>query len=257
MRLRVMTFNLRYDNEADGGNRWQDRRDTAAAAVREVGAHVVCTQEGLAHMLSYLQDVLPEYSMVGRGRDADGGGEHSAIFFRPDRFEATAVETFWFSTEPGVPGSRSWGAVLPRICTWCRLVSRETGETVRVYNVHLDNRSEEARRRSVEMLVAHVAGADEPTIVCGDFNAEPLTVEMRLLCSQAAARGGRGLLGCTSLSRGTFHGFTGTPANAGPIDYILSTPDLSVSGRNVLDRRFDGRWPSDHFPVWADVTVPG
>lgn len=256
MRLRVMTFNLRYDNEADGENSWQNRRDTAVAAVRDVSPDVVCTQEGLTHMLSYLRDALPECSMVGRGRDADGGGEHSAIFFRSDRFEATAVETFWFSTEPAVPGSLAWGAGLPRICTWCRLTSRETGETVRVYNVHLDNRSEEARHRSAEMIAERVTAANEPCIVCGDFNAEPEAAEMKVMCSAATARGERSLHGCTALDLGTFHGFTGASPH-GPIDYILTTLDVTVSVLQVLDCRFDGKWPSDHFPVWADVTVSG
>ncbi len=255
MRLRVMTFNLRCENDVDGENSWRNRRDAAAAAVREVCPQVVCTQEGFAHMLSYLLEALPGYSMVGRGRDADGGGEHSAIFFRSDRFEATAVDTFWLSSEPGVPGSRGWGAGLPRICTWCRLTSRETGETVRVYNAHLDHRSEEARRRSVEMIAEHVAAAREPCIVCGDFNAEPEAVEMKPLCSRASFRGGRGLLGCTDLNRGTFHGFTGTSLHAGPIDYILATPEVTLSERRVLDYPFGGKWPSDHFPVWADVTI--
>src|SRR2546423_12609173 len=43
--LRVMTFNIRYDNPADGVNAWPNRKDWVASLIRFHAADVVGVQE--------------------------------------------------------------------------------------------------------------------------------------------------------------------------------------------------------------------
>lgn len=57
--LTVMSFNLRYDNPADGVNGWPNRRDRVAGVIRFHGAQVVGVQEALAGMLRDLDTRLP------------------------------------------------------------------------------------------------------------------------------------------------------------------------------------------------------
>jgi endonuclease/exonuclease/phosphatase family metal-dependent hydrolase len=45
--LRVMTFNIRFDNPGDGEDAWPLRREKAASMVRFHGADVVGLQEAL------------------------------------------------------------------------------------------------------------------------------------------------------------------------------------------------------------------
>src|SRR5215203_2899372 len=94
--LRVMTFNIRYDNPADGVNAWPNRKDWVASLVRFHGADVVGVQEALAHMLTDLDTRLPGFARVGVGRtDGRTKGEFSAILYRTNRLALLDSGTFW------------------------------------------------------------------------------------------------------------------------------------------------------------------
>src|SRR5262245_47361606 len=78
--LRVMSFNLRYNNPADGPNAWPLRKAWVAQLIRFHDADAVGVQEALAGMLADLDTLLPEYSRIGVGRtDGAAKGEFSAI----------------------------------------------------------------------------------------------------------------------------------------------------------------------------------
>lgn len=111
--LRVMTFNIRYDNPADGEDGWASRRAKVASMVRFHGADVVGVQEALPNQLADLAAALPQLGWFGSGRSAARDGEHCAVFFRRDRLEVLAQGTFWLSPTPEVAGSRGWDAALP------------------------------------------------------------------------------------------------------------------------------------------------
>ena len=49
---------------------------------------------------------------------------------------------------------------------------------------------------------------------------------------------------------GTFHGFTGE-ATRGRIDWILVTDDFQGVDAGIDRTQDNGRYPSDHYPVWA------
>src|SRR4051812_12931083 len=66
--MRVMSFNLRYDNAGDGPNAWPLRKAWVAQLIRFHDADVVGVQEALSGMLADLDTLLPEYSRIGVGR---------------------------------------------------------------------------------------------------------------------------------------------------------------------------------------------
>lgn len=51
------------------------------------------------------------------------------------------------------------------------IVDEHTGKTIRVFGIHLDDRSEESRLKQVEDLVACITESPYPVIATGDFNA--------------------------------------------------------------------------------------
>jgi hypothetical protein len=85
--LRVMTFNIRYDNPADGEDAWPKRRAKAASMIRFHGADVVGLQEALRGQIADLEAALPELGWFGAGRSAARDGEHCAVLFRRDRLD--------------------------------------------------------------------------------------------------------------------------------------------------------------------------
>ena len=256
-----MSFNLRLNVASDGDDAWPNRRDAAAEIVR--GADVVGVQEALPGMLDDLDARLPGFARVGVGRDADGGGEQSAVLYRADRFEALDSGTFWLSPTPETPGSVGWDAALPRIATWVRLRERG-GAAFVVVNTHFDHVGAVARRESARLLADRaLALADgAPLVVTGDVNAadtsdvyRTLTGRLRdaRLVSETPAAG----------PAATWNDF-GRATDSRRIDLVLVGGSARVLQAATDDRTLgevlgtdDPRLPSDHYPVTATVALDG
>lgn len=180
-----MTFNIFHDNHDDEREipGWPVRKDLVVGTIKSEMPDVVGLQEALLPQVAFLVQQLPQYDFVGRGRNADSGGESVAIMFRNDRFDLVDKDHFWFSDSPDTPGSKggnSWGDMsLPRMTTWVRLRRKETGKSLYVYNTHLasDGTADDAalsRWKSVELLVERILDREHPSdyfVVTGDFNA--------------------------------------------------------------------------------------
>lgn len=264
--LAVMTFNLRYGTANDGENRWANRRDLLFEVIRDADSDVVGLQEALDMQLREIVKTLPEYAVVGVGRD-DGKtkGEYAAILFRRDRLHVSDSGTFWFSDTPGVPASKSWGNNTTRICTWARFVDRD-GFAFWQFNVHLDHESQPSRERSTAFLAERMAQRrvpSEPAIVTGDFNAGEDNPALATLIGPRASGQGPLMLDTFRVRYpnekvvGTFTGFVAGEINGPKIDYILVPPDSEVLGASIVRTSQNGRYPSDHFPVTARVRLSG
>src|SRR5215213_5557776 len=80
--LKVMTYNIRYDNPADGVNEWSKRKEKVFTLLKKYDPDIFGVQEALYHQLEAINKSLPGYSYVGGGRnDGKKSGEYSAIFF--------------------------------------------------------------------------------------------------------------------------------------------------------------------------------
>jgi len=173
--LQVMSYNIRYDTPQDTGQRaWRNRRKQIASLIRFHAPDVVGTQEGKLHQLIDLEERLRNYEWIGVGRRS-GGDEFSALFYRTDRLTLLEHGTFWLSKTPNTPGSKSWGAALPRIATWARFRDQASGDTLFVLNTHFDHESEKARIKSTRLITESLETLSEsaPVVVMGDINALP------------------------------------------------------------------------------------
>ena len=251
----VMTFNVRYDNPADGDHRWEYRRERVATIMQR--ADVIGAQELLKGQLTDLEGMLPGYQWFGVGRD-DGvqGGEFAPVFYREDRFELLTWGTFWLSDQPDLPGSVGWDAALPRIVTWGRLRHRTSGQVLWIFNTHFDHRGREARRESARLIMERIddmAGAT-PVIVTGDFNAGHNSMVHRTM-TEGRLEDARHYVQAEPVGpEGTFSGFEGgTGMSVERIDYIFADESLPVYTFEVIDEVMDGHYPSDHRPVVARI----
>ena len=262
--LRVMSFNLRLDTPKDGANAWPHRRDWVASLLRYHAPDALGVQEAFAHMLRELDERLPGYARVGVGRtDGREGGEFSAILYRTDRLEALESGTFWLSPTPEVPGSMGWDAAFERVATWARFRDRRTGCRFLHLNTHLDHRGEEARRESARLIRRRLAELADglPIVVTGDLNTRPETVPYRLFTADTLAGAVPPLRDAFHASRGGHYGPTSTwtaftaidPGRR--IDFVLVSGEVDVRMHAILPDAWDGRFPSDHLPVAADVGI--
>ncbi len=249
-RLRFASFNIRTPVLSDLGNRWEKRKTFVAEFIRDtLRPDVIGLQECHRHQADFLAEHLPDYDWIGVGRsDGREDGEMVPLFHRRDAVERLDACHFWLSEAPDVPGSRSWLTSLPRMCTWARF---KVGESeFCVFNTHFDHVSPRARRKGAELLRARAADLDVPCIVMGDFNAKPGSPPHQALLDGKPDLRDAGV----DTGEGTFHGFSGKPG--GRIDWLLTTPHWSEVRYAVDQTQRDGRFPSDHFPVLIDATLP-
>ena len=103
--VNVMSFNIRYDNPEDSLDNWRYRKDRVANAIHFYDVDILGTQEVLHNQLEDLKLRLPEYGVVGVGReDGKEKGEYSALWYKKDRFNVLDSGYFWLSETP--EGSR-------------------------------------------------------------------------------------------------------------------------------------------------------
>lgn len=261
--LRIMTFNVRYDEPRDGANAWPRRKDMVAGTIAFHRVDVAGLQEVLATQLRDLRELLPEYAAVGVGRD-DGkeAGEFNPVLFRKDRFRLLGSSTFWLSEDPGRPGLISWDAACARVVTWARLRDLWTGLTFVAFNTHFDHVGERARRESARLIrseLPRIAGG-EPFVLTGDFNGTREDAAYRALVSGGERgtllRDARDLAARPPYGPpASFNGFRAEPPSGLPIDHIFVGPSAVVARIGILPATWAGRVVSDHNPVLAEIRL--
>jgi endonuclease/exonuclease/phosphatase family metal-dependent hydrolase len=250
--LRVMTFNVRYPAKGDGPDLWEKRRDLLVETIREKDPDIMGTQELFFEQGEHIVKMAPEYNWIGLSRRGNHEDEHMGVFYKRSRLRLLESGDFWLSETPEKPGSMDWEVTLPRIVTWALFHSVDTARKFYFYNTHFAHRREdgEARINSAKLIRSRIQQlpADIPVIMTGDFNAaagsEPhkiLTQDMKDAWEVTANREG---------PEGTFHGFKGTPREA-RIDWILFRGPIQAQSVETVTTNRDGRYPSDHFPVFA------
>ena len=242
----VMTFNIRYDNPADGPNQWPNRVDLVLDTIASVQPAALAIQEALPHQLRQVLDRFPSFQVVGDTRSGDGQGEFSGLLIDVSTLEVLDSGHVWLSPTPDEVGSVGWDAALTRTATWAMLRKWGTsGPSFVIVGTHFDHRGELARVKSAQFIVEQIStwskGKNLPVLIMGDLNATP---ESDCLAVFAHA----GFAPCIETEEGTFHQFRGV--RTGPrIDYILRNARWQIEGSEIL-RAADGvPVASDHDAV--------
>ncbi|MEW6742119.1 MAG: endonuclease/exonuclease/phosphatase family protein [Planctomycetota bacterium] len=252
--IRAMTFNIRYGTADDGENRWERRRELVIEVIREASPHVLGTQEALDFQIEELKQAFPQYDVFGLGREAENRGEHCAIFVDRERFKVRRHGTFWLSETPLEPGSRSWDSRLPRICSWVELNDRKNGGFLLVLNAHFDHEGAKARVESARLILERLQlWENPPSLVMGDFNAGEGSAPFRIF-KEGGFKDTYRLVHAEAQLAGTYHGFAGRDSGD-KIDAILCDRRWKVRQASIVRTSKEGRYPSDHFPVTAEVVI--
>jgi endonuclease/exonuclease/phosphatase family metal-dependent hydrolase len=273
-----MTFNILHDAVRNLTPLWAVRRPAVVRTIRDADPDIACLQEVSLRQLDHLKEDLPEYDFIpgiptGVTRaprlvtgllgpilgDFLDRGEVCPVLVRRDRVTVAqhGCARLCFS-EAGL--GPAWAdSPTPHVVTWVRLEG--FSPSVTIYNTHLGILPWNWARTARELLL--LLGRDwngETQILVGDFNALPGGPLLRLLRNggddpakafrdawhDAKVREGRGR---------TFHWGFGWP---GPrLDYVMVRPTANVLKAMVIEERKDGVFPSDHFPLVADLHQGG
>jgi len=254
--LTVGSYNIRYANPGDAGNLWTDRAPVVAALLRFHDFDVFGTQEALKNQLDDINNALPAYARYGRGRD-DGQekGEHSAIFYKKDKFKLLNKGDFWLSQTPDKP-SLGWDATCcNRICSWVYLQDLTTKQKFYVFNVHYDHQGVEARKESSKLLlrkIEEIAGK-EPVVLTGDFNGDQQSEWYLTVANSDLLQDTYKQVPYPYANNASFNAFGKKLDGKQVIDHVFVTNHFKVNKWGILTDTYHGKYPSDHFPILVEL----
>jgi len=256
-----MSFNMRFDNPADGQNSWPYRKDVSAQIIKEHDIDIIGTQEALINQIHDFEISLPEYNHVGVGRD-DGleAGEHCVIFYKKNRFKEIESGNFWLSENPEIPGKKGWDAGYNRVTTWIILEDIASGKKLFFVNTHLDNVGPIARNEGAKLLLERIAMLHKglPVILTGDFNSPPTSDVIRYITDPTSPFPlihTKDIAPETSGTTWTYHGY-GIPEHERPfIDYIFVSQPMNVLSHHVLPKKIGDQYISDHAVVISQIEI--
>lgn len=254
--LKIMTYNIRLDIESDGENDWTHRKDFFNSQIQFYAPDIFGVQEAKPNQVLDIATALPKYSNVGTGRDGEGKGESSNVFYDKEKFKAVESSTFWLSSTPDTI-SKGWDAAYNRVCTYVLLKNKQTNKLIWVFNTHLDHVGEEARTKGLEVILSQIEKLNTnkyPVILMGDFNSEPETeriITLRNKMNDARTISKEKPFG----PYGTFNNFKYNEPTKLLIDYIFlsKSKSITVNKYAVLSDAKDLKYPSDHFPVFIEI----
>lgn len=262
-KLKVATYNIRTDTPSDGpvnGTfRWSNRFPYVKELIDCHKWDIIGIQEARQNQFDDLT-ALPDYESVGMKRACSAEGEYNPILFNKHLFELVETETSWLSPN-GEKNSQAyeWDAAYPRIYTTARLRIKESGQLITVINTHFDHFSEEARYRSAQLIAKKVSEipSKESVFLTGDFNGDRFerwykTMSKVLIDSeiQSLHRVGPDVT-CTLATLDSVPQWE----DMVKIDYIFVSNHIDIVKTQVHTDKFNGYFPSDHFPVSLECSL--
>lgn len=262
--LRIATYNVHYiitfkETGPWSVGDWERRKGPLDSAFKEINADVIAFQEmesfggsngnDVNLVLEWLLENNPDYGAAAVGNPQDFPSTQP-ILYRRDRLEVLDQGWFFFSETPDVIYSRTFNGSFPAFSSWAMFRDRETGKTFRTINIHTDYGSRTNRLRSVELVADRVtlwAASGETLFVVGDLNARLGDKTVRILQDAGVT--------FAPVKGSTYHLNRGLNL-FGAIDHIGSIGQATLLGDPVvIRRRFDGEWPTDHYPVFAEFVL--
>lgn len=266
--LRVMTFNVRGSHHRDGENAWPRRAALNVQTIARRGPDLIGFQELQDGNARVYERELTEFECVlGPRYENRAPHAYNGIYWDPRRLEMLDSGGFWLSETPD-RFSGSWDTGQIRSVNWVRFRPAFGGPTFLHVNTHLDHISDRARVEGSALILKWLDGPEAggaPAILSGDFNCEPRSnareiferagfVDAHLVSGHGTAK--------------TFHAFRGEgfrgrdPSKEHRIDWLLLRDGSrgerwSVEGYSIVPDAEPTVYPSDHYPVVADLALEG
>jgi len=187
-----------------------------------------------------------------------------ALFDKEERFKKLDGGHFWLSENPDQVGSKSWDSSLPRMVTWVKLQDKkqEDAKPILFLNTHFDHRGTTARVESSRLIrrKAQELGEGCSVILAGDFNAGEGSPPYEALFGKSEGAESpivdtyRAVHPERNSDEGTFSGFKEENTGGARIDWIGASRDWKIHQADIDRTAKEGRTPSDHFPITAELS---
>ncbi|MBK7227592.1 MAG: endonuclease/exonuclease/phosphatase family protein [Ignavibacteriales bacterium] len=252
-----MTYNIRcgFCEDSSNVNNWGYRKYLVAYLIKSHKPDLIGLQEAEMFQVNELIEMLDEYDWYGVSReDGKVKGESTAILYKKKRFKPLTKKTLWLSETPNLV-SKGWDAALKRTVTLIKFRDKKLNREFYYANTHFDHIGEKARTESSSLLVDLLSKYSDkyPVIFSGDLNYTSTSEGYKILSSK--------LLDAKTTSEKEIGGnitFTGFGKDIQPdnkIDFIFVNDKVKVLNHIVDTTLFNGLYPSDHYPVIAELKI--
>ncbi len=253
----ILTLNLRFGLANDGPNNWVYREKAFPSLLNQYSSDFMGFQEANDFQTDFLKNILTDYDLIGVRTPASAFWQNNLIFYKKD-WKCIYSKHFFLSPTPDIP-SRSVKSRWPRQCTIG--IFENKNHAVICINTHFDF-EESVQAESAEIIMKHLKElpSNIPVILTGDFNALPYSSCYKVFTGKYSDNSPAPFSeenkriyfknAFTSPFPATFHGFTGK-SGGNHIDWILYHGEITLKNAYVIHEKFNGIYPSDHFPVYA------
>lgn len=250
---RIMSFNVRCAN--DGVQTITNRGKVAMEMLTAYAPDSFGVQECTPRWKRMLKRALGDkYACVGKARDFYGPfTEYSSIYYLKDKYNLIDSGTFWLSETPDKAYTKSFDSKCCRIATWAVLENKETGEKYTHINTHLDHVLDSTRDAQMKVLIERVLKitGEGKVVMTGDFNAYEDSSVYAVACES--------FNDTKYIAKNTDNGPTFTSYGTkkdngrGAIDFIFVSKEVEAETYKIIRNTIEGIYPSDHFPIIADI----
>ena len=258
----INSFNIRYENyfEISLNNSWPARKTTVLNTIYKYLPDVIGFQELRLNQKIFVEKNLPLYQYIGRPRSPDFTDESNGILFNKQKFLLMDSGTFWLTETPDIV-SKYESVYHYRICTWIKVYSYKFKDIIYFFNTHLeDGHLFITFLQEVNLLkrIKEITKNEGNVFVFGDFNGNDNSVWIQDVFKE----------GYNSFSdyfqdfRNTYHNFSGIYNNPKwKVDHLFyqnfgnSNKHFVPLFYDVLTKKVNGKFPSDHFPLYAQFNL--
>ena len=239
--ISVMSFNLRVGHSGS-------MQGSVSKLLKTYMPDLLGVQEADSEWMGALTGRMGKngYAAVGIGRDSDGTGERTAIFYRKDKFELIDHKTMWLTDTPDEV-SKVEGSESRRIVTVATFKRLSDGKEFAYANTHLDNSTEAVREVQMRYLDQHIKSfTDIPFMVTGDFNCTRSSTTYKIATEEF------GYENCSILAPNARNRANATFVAGGTIDYCFrsSKEPFNPYLYAVCTETKNGNVISDHYPLF-------
>ena len=242
----VMSFNVRVGHSVS-------MQGSVSKLIKTYMPDLLGVQEADSEWMGALTGRMGKngYAAVGIGRDSDGTGERTAIFYRKDKFELIDHKTMWLTDTPDEV-SKVEGSESRRIVTVATFKRLSDGKEFAYANTHLDHSKEPVRELQMRYLDQHIKSfTDLPFMVTGDFNCARSSSTYKIATEEF------GYENCSVLAPNARNRANATFVAGGIIDYCFRSAGAPFDPYlyAVCTETKNGNVISDHYPLFFLVEM--
>jgi len=257
MPLNVITCNIRFNNPTDGPNAWPHRRDFLCKTLINHDPDIIATQEGRHDQLKELEVLLKEYLLIDLHREWINERMYPSFFIKKNKFDIITSGDIWLSDTPNIPGSSSFDSTFPRLLTYLKVKVIGTEKKIFFVNTHFDHVKEETRISQARVLIDEIQkllSVHSHLIIMGDFNDGPQSkVRQKIQNAFPMLKDAWSIF--HKIEETSHHAFKGEMQNGSRIDWLMIDEKLHIESAQMDKSHNQGRYPTDHFPVVAKISL--